>query len=563
MRLSMSDRPQLLSALAERTHDLLIIGGGITGAGIARDAALRGLDVALCERDDFASGTSSRSSKLIHGGLRYLEQGDVGLVFEAVRERQRLLELAPHLAVPQSFVVPVFKGSRHGVLMLDLGLTIYDTLAAFNGVMRHRAMRREKLLEHEPLLQPDVRGGVRYYDAQTDDARLVMANLRGAHAAGAICVSRLTFVRPLVDGGRFVGGVLRDELTGVEQDVRARTLVMAAGPFTDGVRAAVAGETPKRNMIRPSKGVHIVVPRARLPLSEAIVMTAADERIVFALPWPTVSVIGTTDTAYSADLRTPRTTVADADYLLATANRTLAPRGGPLTREDVVSSWAGIRPLAIGTRDDGGGTYKTSREHVVEVDPAGMVIIAGGKLTTYRLMAAQAIDAAIPLLPEARRRHAKPSITAELRLPGAEGLTTGRAPLDAMAETLSRECGVSAATAGHLARVYGSDGVAIATLARESEDGERQIVPGAPTRWAEIDWSIDNEMPMDLVDLTVRRTSLYYAVGERVLDVADAIAARFCARTGLPDGARDALVDGLRAHVEQGRLAPIEADHAR
>ena len=198
-----------MAALTQRTFDLLIIGGGITGAGIARDAALRGLDVALIDRGDFACGTSSRSSKLIHGGLRYLEQGDVGLVFEAVRERQRLLELAPHLAVPQSFVVPVFKDSRYGVLMLDLGLTIYDTLAAFSGVLCHKAMRRDGLLACEPLLRPEVRGGVRYFDAQTDDARLVMANIRGAHQAGAVCLSRVEFLRPEVEQGKIAGAVVQ------------------------------------------------------------------------------------------------------------------------------------------------------------------------------------------------------------------------------------------------------------------------------------------------------------------------------------------------------------------
>ena len=570
-RLTLPARPQLVAALTQRTFDLLIIGGGITGAGIARDAALRGLDVALIDRGDFACGTSSRSSKLIHGGLRYLEQGDVGLVFEAVRERQRLLELAPHLAVPQSFVVPVFKDSRYGVLMLDLGLTIYDTLAAFSGVLRHKAMRRDGLLACEPLLRPEVRGGVRYFDAQTDDARLVMANIRGAHQAGAVCLSRVEFLRPEVEQGKIAGAVVRDVLAGgvssaTELSVKARVLVLAAGPFSDQVRARLHGagtqSPPPRPMIKPSKGVHIVVPRSRLPLSEAVAMTAADGRMVFALRWPTVSVIGTTDTRYEADLQNPRTTTADADYLLATANATLQARGGPLQREDIVSTWAGIRPLAIGTRDDAGGTYKTSREHVLEADRSGIVTIAGGKLTTYRRMAAQAIDAALPLLPAERRLRALPCTTAELRLPGAEGLAAGRGGIEAMAAQVAREIGLPDALASHLAHNYGSDALAIGELARNEPGAERPVISGAPTRWAELDWVMDSEMPSDLVDLLVRRCTLYYSVGERVMEIAPALADRFCRRLGLPADRAPELVSGLQRHVEEGRLADPALDLA-
>lgn len=560
MLFSIRERESIVASLRDQHFDLLVVGGGITGAGVARDAALRGLRVALIDRDDFASGTSSRSSKLIHGGLRYLEQGDVGLVFEAVRERQRLLKLAPHLAISQSFVVPVFPGARHGVLMLDLGLTIYDTLAAFSGVLRHRAFRRTALLAREPILQPSVLGGVRYYDAQTNDVRLVVANLRGAHHAGASVVSRVQFDAPLREGddgglGKVVGARLTDLTDGRSFDVRCSVVVLAAGPFADDARARWLGRTPERAMIRPSKGVHIVVPRARLPLSEAIVMTARDERIVFALPWTHVSVIGTTDTPYDGDLRHPRTSRRDAEYLLDTANRTLVARGGPLTCDDVIATWAGIRPLAIGTRDDATGTYQTSREHIIESDPTGMVLIAGGKLTTYRVMAEQGVDAAIALLPASRVAATLPSVTVELPLPGAEGLPTGSAPLDRMASILIRERGTAEGLANHLVYTYGSDAIAILDLADSSEDGSRHILPGLPTRWAEVDWVLRHEMPLDLVDLAVRRLPLYYIAGERVLDVAEALAERMRAFAGW-DAARAAeMVDALAAHVADGRLA--------
>lgn len=558
MAFSIQQRPAHIAALAERTFDLLVVGGGITGAGVARDAALRGLDVALIDRDDFAAGTSSRSSKLIHGGLRYLEQGDVGLVFEAVRERQRLLKLAPHLALPQSFVVPVYPGARHGVLMLDLGLTIYDTLAAFSGVLRHRAYRRGRLLGLEPLLHPSVRGGVRYFDAQTHDARLVLANLRGAHAAGAVVASRVVFEAPRLEGERVVGATVRDLESDRAFEIAARTVVLCAGPFADDAMARFLGNPPPRPIIRPSKGVHIVVPRARLPLSEALLMSAPDGRVVFALPWPQVSVIGTTDTPFAGDLRRPRTTVADADYLLEVTNLNLAAPAGPLVRDDIVSTWAGIRPLAIGTRDDG-GTYKTSREHVIHSDPRGMVMIAGGKLTTYRVMAAQGVEAAMALLPASRRERAQPCVTADLPLPGAEALPSGKAPLEAMAALLIKERGVTGGYAHHLARTWGSDSVAILDEAAEIEDGVRPVLSGVPTRWAEVEWTIRHEMPMDLVDLAVRRLPLYYVAGERVLEVADALAARLCDVAGWDDARRAELVRGLRDHVDEGRLCEEDA----
>ncbi|MEY3012108.1 MAG: hypothetical protein RIT45_843 [Pseudomonadota bacterium] len=553
MTFSIRSRAHQIASLRDRTFDVLVVGGGITGAGLARDAALRGLDVALVDRDDFAAGTSSRSSKLIHGGLRYLEQGDVGLVFEAVRERQRLLKLAPHLALPQSFVVPVYPGARHSVLMLDLGLTIYDTLAAFSGVLRHRAYRRGPLLQLEPLLHPTIRGGVRYYDAQTHDARLVLANLRGAAAAGAVVTSRVCFDGPRREAGRVIGAALTDIETGESFEIATRTIVLAAGPFADDAMARFRGEPLARPIIRPSKGVHIVVPRARLPLSEALLMSAPDGRVVFALPWPQVSVIGTTDTPFAGDLRRPRTTVADADYLLEVANLNLKAPAGPLVREDIVSTWAGIRPLAIGTRDDG-GTYKTSREHVIEADPSGMVLIAGGKLTTYRVMAAQGVDAVLGLLPAGRRDRAQPCVTADLPLPGAEALPSGKAPLDAMATLLVREHDISEGYAHHLSRSFGSDAIAILAEAT-GEDAMRPVLSGVPTRWAEVDWSIRHELPMDLVDLAVRRLPLYYVGGDRVLEVADALAARLCAYAGWGLDRHTALVAGLRDHVEEGHLA--------
>jgi len=387
------------------------VGGGITGAGIARDAALRGLKVALVERGDFAQGTSSRSSKLIHGGLRYLEMGDVGLVFEAVRERQRLLELAPHLARAQSFVLPVFEGSRRSVFVLDIGLTVYDLLAAFSGVMTHRALRK-KALRMEPLLrQNGLSGGVRYYDAMTDDGRLVLANIRGALQAGAVPVSRVSFTEPVFRAGKLLSAVVRDEVRGASIQVAARCLVSAVGPWSDELSARWQGQ-PVPPTLKPSKGVHVVVPRARLPLSQAVMMTAADGRVVFALPWSHATILGTTDTVHEGPIDEPGTTYADAKYLVDTANLNFDIPGEPLRVDEIVSTWAGIRPLVASA--PGQSSYKTSREHAISTDARGLVAIAGGKLTTYRIMAAETVDAAIKLLPAQTGADLKPCATAHL-----------------------------------------------------------------------------------------------------------------------------------------------------
>lgn len=562
MAFSLQQRPGLIDRLEREHFDLLVVGGGVTGAGIARDAALRGLSVALVERGDFAEGTSSRSSKLIHGGLRYLEQGEVGLVHEAVRERQRLLRLAPHLARPQSFVVPVFKHSKHSVLLLDLGLTIYDMLAAFSGVLRHRAFRRAALLELEPHLREDgLRGGVRYYDARTDDGRLTLANVRGAHRAGAVCLSRVSFESPLLSAGRVQGAVVHDLHTNRRFELRTRVVVLAAGPWSDDAMERWLGRPAARQLIRPSKGVHVVLPRARLPLSTAVVMTAADGRVVFALPWSHATIIGTTDTPFTGDLRQPRVTLSDARYLLDTANAHLVCERGPLKVEDIISAWAGIRPLAVGTRDDADGTYKTSREHMVQTDPRGMVLIAGGKLTTYRAMAEEAVDEACKLLPEARLEGVLPSPTARLPLPGAEHLPRTATPMESMARQLARRRDCTATQASRLTTTWGSDAEQVLQYCVDTADGFEPVVPGLPHLLGEVRWVIEREMAMNLVDVCVRRLPLYFYAGERLLEVAPALAARICAWSGQPEERAAEMLAALHAHVELHRIVADESDH--
>lgn len=386
-------RVQRLSELGDRRFDLLVIGGGITGAGIARDAARRGLAVALVDRDDFASGTSSRSSRLIHGGVRYLEHGYLHLVFEASRERRRLLEHAPHLVRPLRFTWPVYTGARIPRWQVFAALTLYDVLALFRNVGRHTRLDRDGILAQEPALAHEgLRGGATYWDASTDDARLTLANAICAQHASATVVNHaevtaLTFAKGT---GNADGAMIRDRIGGAEVRVQARVVLNATGPWTDEV---VAMEGVARGpVVRGTKGVHIAVPTARVGNHAAVTMTSPDDgRVMFTLPSGSHTIIGTTDTATAEHPHEVRASRTDVRYLLHACN-TFFP-AARLTEDDVVSAWAGIRPLvATGNTGD---PASASREHAIRTSSRGVITITGGKLTTYRAMAEQCTDVVV------------------------------------------------------------------------------------------------------------------------------------------------------------------------
>lgn len=395
----MPDRARALVELSTRTFDALIIGGGITGAGIARDAVMRGLSVALVDKGDFASGTSSRSSRLIHGGVRYLEHGHLRLVFEASAERRRLLRMAPRLVRPLAFTWPVYRGQRLSRWTLSAGLTLYDALSLFRNVAPHERLSAEEVRQHEPRVSSTgLLGGVRYYDAATDDSRLTLANVLDASALGAVTLNHVAFL-----GSSRVPGVhvarVEDTLTGDRVEVRARVLVNAAGPWTDRVReleGAMHGAANGR--VQGSKGTHVAVPRERIGNREAVTLLhPRDGRVMFALPAGAHTIIGTTDTFTPESPDDVRATAGDVAYLLAAANATFPD--ARLTPADVVSAWAGIRPLM----PSGGSEGQASREHAVE-RAADVVTITGGKLTTFRIMARDVVDAVQHVLRQPRRR---------------------------------------------------------------------------------------------------------------------------------------------------------------
>lgn len=366
-------------------QDLLVVGGGIVGAGVIRDAALRGLDCTLVEQYDFGFGTSSRSSRLLHGGIRYLAQGRIGLVREASREKKILHKIAPHLSEPLAFIFPTYKGSGWVRWKLSIGVKLYDILCGGSNLGPSQTLSRNTLLEKVPGLTPDrLTGGVRYYDAKTQDVRLVIDTLRSAEKYGATLHNYYRFEDAHYEGDHWQAKIL-DVESHRTFTIRARSIVNATGPWSENL--------PNSNtIIRPTKGVHIVIDHNRLPISDALVMPEGN-RILFAIPWNERTYLGTTDTDYDGSPEAVACAPEDIDYILRIAN-TYFPKA-ILTSDDILSAWAGLRPL-IASKN--GNPSDISRKHEIKLSPQGWMDITGGKLTTYRLMAEQAIDQLLPHL---------------------------------------------------------------------------------------------------------------------------------------------------------------------
>ena len=384
-------RAENISKLQSEQFDLLIIGGGITGAGVARDAAQRGLKVGLVEAGDFAVGTSSRSSKLVHGGIRYLENFEFGLVFEALSERSKLFRIAPTLVHPLRFMIPIFKDSRVSLFKIGLGMMLYDLLALFRTPELHEKLNAKKTMARLPLLrQQDLKGSVVYSDAYMDDDRLVHETLRSANEAGAVCANYLKVSGARFDEKNKIQAVhVTDRLSQKKFSVLSAHVVSSAGPWTDLVAESLL--TDWKKILRPTKGVHLTFSRDRLPLANAVVMGAQQsDRIVFAIPRHEMVIVGTTDTDWPGNPSDATVTEADVSYLLHIANEYFP--SAHLTEADIISSYVGVRPLV---KDQAGSEGKTSREHVIISDPRGLTFIAGGKYTTYRLMSEQIVDSVI------------------------------------------------------------------------------------------------------------------------------------------------------------------------
>jgi glycerol-3-phosphate dehydrogenase len=501
-----SSRRATLDSLTAERVDLLVIGGGITGTGIARDAAMRGIRTVLVEQRDLAAGTSSRSSRLVHGGIRYLEQGHLGLVLEAVRERETLLRIAPHLVHPLDFLFPVHRGDRVPLWKLAAGVGLYSLFARFRNVGRHRVLSKRRTLEAEPMLRErGLTGAVRYTDAQCDDARLVVATARSAVHQGARVANHMRVLSLHRRDGRVAGAVVDDLIEGRQGTIEAAVVVNATGPWCDQLRRL---EDPTVSaLLRPTRGVHVMVARDRIGVRHAIAfLSPLDGRVMFVLPWGDLAYIGTTDTD---DTGTPDQVRADGDdlvYLLRSANARFP--NAHLTEEDVRVTWAGLRPLLAGK--PGSDASSVSREHAIVTGPAGMITVAGGKLTTYRSMAAEAVDAV------ARRlgtRAPRPPTEAE-PLPGGE--TTDF-------ESFRRrgaELGLPAAVAEHLVRHYGTESAGIYNLGVADRTLFERLHPAHPALEAEVLHAARRELAMTVEDVLVRRIHLYFETRDRGLRAA-------------------------------------------
>ena len=494
---SAQTRAASLTRMAEDRFDVLVIGGGITGAGIALDAASRGLSVALVEKDDFAAGTSGRSSRLVHGGLRYLEHAEFGLVRESLRERGILFRLAPHLVRP----VPMYMlaGDLRRRATYRAGLTAYELLAAGRNIGYHTSVRAGRVAEAIPGLGEPSRG-VRYFECQTDDARLTIEVARAAHAAGARLANHAR-VTALLGEGRVTGAAVTDEVTGQAFEVRARAVVNATGIWAERVADLAAGSGAEGCVrLRPSKGVHLVFAPGAVRTTAAVVAPSAahDGRYVFIVPWEDRVYAGTTDTPYQGDLDDPAVSEADRDYILA-AVAGLFPG---VTGRDVVASWAGLRPL-LGGDDAGDATSSDlSRKHAVFTGPFGLYTITGGKLTTYRSMAEDLVD----------------RVAADLGgVEGSGSCRTREIPLGlhgapAAAVRLARDevarLGLPPATAARLVRRFGDDWRQAARLIGEDLSLGEPVADGLPVLGVEVTLARSREMALTDEDVYVRRTRL-------------------------------------------------------
>jgi len=557
-------REPALEALRETTFDLVVVGGGVTGAGVLLDASARGMKAALVEKGDFAVGTSSKSSKLVHGGLRYLLSArDYGLVHEALVERQRLLANAPHLVSPLPFLIPLF--GRDGAVnksvakVYSTGLWGYDVIGGLRIGKRHRRIGRDEASRMMPTLRTDrLVAGFIYWDARADDARLTLTLARSAVLDhGGVAVNHAPMAGVLRDGSGQVSGVRLgpSDLGGGPStdglEVRAGVVVNAGGVWSDEVRQLTEGEYP--DTIRPAKGVHITLPYEKLPTEVAVVLPVPeDRRSVFVVPWGQRVYVGTTDTDYTGRLEDPQCTGEDIRYLLDAVNASVS---SPVSESDILGSWAGLRPLIKAAATE--RTADLSRRHAVTTSADGLVTVTGGKLTTYRRMAADAVDAAQSVLRSSgggsaggsragSGRGRRRSPTKRLRLHGA---VDPAAFISTLAGTIGQEA------AEHLASRHGTDAWQVVALMTERPDLSQPLVAGLPYLAAEAVWAVRAEMARTLEDILSRRTRALILDREATAAAAPAVAALVAPELGWSESETAAETARFLALVDQERRA--------
>ncbi|MBH1935259.1 glycerol-3-phosphate dehydrogenase/oxidase [Streptomyces sp. AV19] len=543
-----AERTAALARMAERELDVLVVGAGVVGAGTALDAATRGLVTGLVEARDWAAGTSSRSSKLIHGGLRYLEMLDFALVREALKERGLLLErLAPHLVKPVPFLYPLqHRGWER--LYAGSGVALYDAMSVSSGHGRglplHRHLTRRHALRVAPCLRKDALvGALQYYDAQMDDARYVTTLVRTAVAYGAEAANRTRVVGFLREGERVVGARVRDLEAGREFEIRARQVVNATGVWTDDTQQLIAERGQFH--VRASKGIHLVVPKDRIHSTTGLILRT-EKSVLFVIPWGRHWIIGTTDTDWDLDKAHPAASSADIDYLLEHVNSVLAV---PLTRDDVQGVYAGLRPLLAGESD---ATSKLSREHTVAHPVPGLVVVAGGKYTTYRVMAKDAVDEAVHGLTQ----RVADCVTEDVPLVGAEGyraLWNGRAQL-------ARRTGLHVARVEHLLNRYGSMVDEVLDLVTADPSLGRPLGGADDYLRAEVVYAASHEGARHLDDVLTRRTRISIETFDRGTRSAREAAELMAPVLGWDRAQADKEVEHYEKRVEAERESQLQPD---
>jgi len=550
--LSSTVRKNNLALLESEYFDVLVVGGGVTGAGVALDAVARGYKVALVEKIDFASGTSSKATKLVHGGIRYLPNFDFPLVHEALTERGILLRIAPFLVQPLGFVLPIYEGDRHPVglpfttpggiglgFVLDIGLWLYDILAGRRNMKRHRHLSRAKVMQLAPaLVHQGLKDGFMYYDGQTNDARLTMALILTASQYGAVITNYTEVTSFVMEEGKVRGAHVCDNLNSKEITVRARNVVNATGIFSEEVEK-LTGEEPQAS-IEPSKGVHLVFAREDLKLGDsAIVLPETDDkRILFIVPWQSRAIFGTTDTG-SGDLNHPLATQQDISYLLEHLNRYLSVH---LTEEDIISTYAGYRPLVRPGKGSKHSSAKLSRTHAVLEGSSGLVTIVGGKLTTYRRMAQDTIDVL------SRRDGSTPvHPTQNLPLFGSAGWPAIQKDLKVKGTSL----GLTPQTLEHLAWSYGAAAMDVLKLVEGDAALGKLLIDDLPYIRAEVIHACRNEMAMTPYDVLARRTSITLEDRQRGLGVVEDVASLLVGELGYTSEQQQSMIEAYRIAMEE------------
>ena len=525
MNFSIYQRPYIIAKLQAEKFDVLIIGGGITGAGIALDAASRGLKVALVEKNDFAFGTSSRSTKLIHGGLRYLKQFEFGLVKEVGSERAIVHTLAPHLVVPEKMLLPLSEKKGMGYWLTSIGLKMYDWLAAVKSEDQRRMLTKLQTLKHEPLLRKDdVKGGAIYAEYRTDDARLTIEIIKTAVQHGATVLSYAKITDFVYDGNTIIGVKVDDQLAVNTFSIKSTVVVNATGPWVDELREV--NKSKKGKSLRLTKGVHVVLPREKLPIKQAIYFNVDDGRMIFAIPRGRSTYIGTTDTNYTGDKNEVFTTKEDAIYLITAVNTNFPSVN--LSLEDIESSWAGLRPLI---HEEGKSASELSRKDEIFESGTGLISIAGGKLTGYRKMAERVVDLVIKK--HFVGRKLMPCMTHKIRLTHSDFVdfvAVKRYTVQVARHLI--KLGLPEAKAKYLVENFGRQTDQILT---SLESGFNRETPELSLLKAELDFCIENEMVCSLQDFFVRRTGLMYFNIKLVKDCKQSIAQKMKSKLGWSD----------------------------